>query len=169
VTFVLPKHSAHQKFFAYSRNLERSPENHKSHVQEPSEFEFDLSGHSNADGVREFYFDEKIVDGISRQANYIFFYLIESPVMDPPPPTNAIPVRNGNSENDRAGSRNYCGTPPNSYSKSSDIEMLLASNGKDTYNLKNLTSGQTYYFAVSAYHSSSTEGNRPNETSDKVT
>ena len=68
-----------------------------------------------------------------------------------------------NTESDLAGYRVYYGTSSGAYDNSVDAGMGTPSGGLVTYSLTNLTKGQSYCIAVTAYNKFSYEGGFSNE------
>jgi hypothetical protein len=62
-----------------------------------------------------------------------------------------------NTESDLAGYRVYYGTSPGNYGTPIDVGMGTPSGGLTTYSLMNLTKGQTYCLAITAYDTSNNE------------
>jgi len=68
-----------------------------------------------------------------------------------------------NTESDLAGYRVYYGTSSRAYDNSIDAGMGTPSGGLITYSLTNLTKGQAYCIAVTAYDTSNNESDFSNE------
>jgi hypothetical protein len=68
-----------------------------------------------------------------------------------------------NTESDLAGYRVYYGTSSGNYGNPIDVGMGTPSGGLTTYSLTNLTKGQTYCIAITAYDTSNNESSRSNE------
>jgi len=68
-----------------------------------------------------------------------------------------------NTESDLAGYRVYYGTSSGAYDNSVDAGMGTPSGGLVTYSLTNLTKGQSYCIAVTAYDTSYYESGFSNE------
>jgi hypothetical protein len=71
---------------------------------------------------------------------------------------------NPNSETDLAGYKVYYGTSPENYSVAIDVGQTNTPSAPQ-YSLNNLADGTTFYFAVTAYNTSSNESGFSNEVS----
>ena len=79
-----------------------------------------------------------------------------------PASTKATLTWDPNVESDLAGYKVYAGTASGTYGAPVDVGKVT------TFEVINLASGQTYYFAVIAYNTSSQESGRSNEVSKSV-
>src|SRR2546429_5360054 len=79
-----------------------------------------------------------------------------------PASTKATLTWDPNVESDLAGYKVYVGTAAGTYGAPVDVGKVT------TFEVINLASGQTYYFAVIAYNTSSQESGRSNEVSKSV-
>ena len=70
---------------------------------------------------------------------------------------------NPNTESDLAGYRVYYGTTSGTYDNSIDAGMGTLSGGFVTYSLTNLSKGQSYCIAVTAYNTSNYQSGFSNE------
>ena len=70
---------------------------------------------------------------------------------------------NSNTESDLAGYRIYYRTSSGTYGNPIDVGMATQSGKLTTYTLLNLTKGQTYCIAVTAYNRSKNESSYSNE------
>jgi hypothetical protein len=68
-----------------------------------------------------------------------------------------------NTESDLAGYRVYYGTSSGTYGSLIDVGMGILSDGAVTYSLTNLTKGQSYCIAVTAYNTSYYQSGFSNE------
>lgn len=80
-------------------------------------------------------------------------------------PTNNIATLSWdpNGESDLAGYKIHFGMKSGSYTKTVDIGLISVKNNRVTYVIKNLTPGETYYFAVTAYNKDGLESGFSNE------
>lgn len=74
---------------------------------------------------------------------------------------------NPNTESDLAGYKVYYGTASSTYAQVEDVDLTTAGSDPE-YTLTNLTDGQTYYFAVTAYDLNGNESIPSSEVSKLI-